>query len=96
MERTLIGYRIRAKSGDGFVYLSSCRDRPAFPAFFWSKRLANDFLIPDGDYGAYISRLLRRRGANPSCRHERRSDRGLRSEDRRGIPAEKSPEGVIP
>ena len=49
MERTLIGYRIRAKSGDGLVYLSSCGDRPTFPAFFWSKRLANDFLIPDGD-----------------------------------------------
>lgn len=49
MERTLIGYRIRAKSDNGFVYLSSCGDRPAFPAFFWSKRLANDFLIPDRD-----------------------------------------------
>ena len=49
MERTLIGYRIRARSDDGFVYLSSCGDHPAFPSFFWSKRLANDFLIPDVD-----------------------------------------------
>jgi len=49
MERTLIGYRIRARSGDGFVYLSSCGTNPAFPSFFWSKRLANDFLIPDVD-----------------------------------------------
>lgn len=49
MERTLIGYRIRARSGDGFVYLSSCGTNPAFPSFFWSKRLTNDFLIPDRD-----------------------------------------------
>jgi hypothetical protein len=49
MERTLIGYRIRAKSGDGFVYLSSCGTNPAFPSFFWSKRLTNDFLLPDVD-----------------------------------------------
>lgn len=49
MERTLIGYRIRAKSDNGFVYLSSCGDHPAFPAFFWSKRLANDFLLLDRD-----------------------------------------------
>lgn len=49
MERTLIGYRIRARSGDGFVYLSSCGINSACPAFFWSKRLANDFLLPDRD-----------------------------------------------
>lgn len=49
MGRALIGYRIRAKSGDGFVYLSSCGTNPAFPSFFWSKRLANDFLLPDRD-----------------------------------------------
>lgn len=40
MGRALIGYRIRAKSGDGFVYLSSCGDRPAFPTCFWSKWLS--------------------------------------------------------